>query len=251
MNKSTMILALSAVVASSAPAQEAPLYDDRPKIIANGEAVVQVRPDKIIVSLGIETWDKDIMVAKQKNNDIISKARAAIKDCGVAAKDIQTDYLSIEPRYKEDYEKRDFLGHFVRNTLVITLTDAANLEELVTRSLEAGVNYIHGIEFQTTEFKKYREEAREMALKAAKEKADKMAAVLGQTVGAAIQITEGYGGSWWYRSSWRGWNYGRYEGMSQNARQNVPAGSVDDSETIALGKISIQANVSVTFELNR
>jgi hypothetical protein len=39
--------------------------------------------------------------------------------------------------------------------------------------------------------------------------------------------------------------------MTQNARQNVPAGSSDDSESVALGKISIQANASVTFEWNR
>jgi hypothetical protein len=39
--------------------------------------------------------------------------------------------------------------------------------------------------------------------------------------------------------------------MVQNAIQNVQGGSGEISETIALGKISIQANVSVTFELKK
>lgn len=241
---------LMVMAATSVLAQQPQMYDDRPKITVNGEAVVSVKPDKIVVTFGIETWDADVMVAKQKNNDILKKAIAAIKETGVAEKEIQTDHLSIEPRYKNDYRKEDFIGYFVRNTFVVTLAETEKVEELVTKVLQAGVNYIHGIDFQTTEFKKYREQARELALKAAKEKAEKMAAVLNQTVGTPIQINENYSGSpWWYYSSWSGWEYGRSQGMSQNVIQNVQGGSGEISDTIALGKISIRANVAVTFEL--
>jgi uncharacterized protein YggE len=135
----------------------------------------------------------------------------------------------------------------------VTLAETAKVEELVTKVLQSGVNYIHGIDFQTTEFKKYREQARELALKAAKEKADRMAAVLGQSIGAPLQINENYGGSPWgyYYSSWSGWGYGRAQGMTQNVVQNVAGGSGEISDTIALGKISIRANVAVTFELKK
>jgi hypothetical protein len=79
-----------------------------------------------------------------------------------------------------------------------------------------------------------------------------MAAVLGQSVGAPIQISENYSGSpWGYWSSWSGWGYGRNQGMSQNVVQNVQGGSGEIGETIALGKISIRANVGVTFELKK
>lgn len=233
-------------------AQQTQMYDDRPKITVNGEAVVNVKPDKIVVTLGIETWDAEIMTAKQKNNDILKKAVAAIKGSGIPEKEIQTDHLSIEPRYKDDYRKDNFIGYFVRNAFVVTLAETDKVEELVTKVLQAGVNYIHGIDFQTTEFKKYREQARDLALKAAKEKAEKMAGVLGQSVGAPIQINENYSGSpWSYYSSWSGWGSSRSQGMSQNAIQNVQGGSGEVSDTIALGKISIRANVSVTFELKK
>jgi uncharacterized protein YggE len=233
-------------------AQQTQMYDARPKITVNGEAVVNVKPDKIVVTFGIETWEPEIMTAKQKNNDILKKAIAAIKESGIPEKEIQTDHLSIAPRYKDDYRKEDFLGYFVRNAFVVTLAETDKVEELVTKVLQAGVNYIHGIDFQTTEFKKYREQARDLALKAAREKAEKMAAVLGQSVGVPIQISESYSGSpWWYYSSWGGWGSNRSQGMTQNAIQNVQGGSGEISETIALGKISIQANVSVTFELKK
>ncbi len=52
-------------------AQQIQSFDDRPKITVNGEAVVRVQPDQIIITFGIETWDNNIMIAKQENNDIM------------------------------------------------------------------------------------------------------------------------------------------------------------------------------------
>ena len=251
--KTTVITIFLIVMAMcSIKAQQNQLFDDRPKITVNGEAVVKVQPDQIIITFGIETWDKNIMAAKQENNDILKKAVVVIKESGIPDKDIQTDYLSIEPRYGDNYEKRNFIGYFVRNTFVVTLAEPDKVENLVTGVLQSGVNYIHSINFQTTEFKKYREQARELALNAAKEKAEKMAGTLGQLIGNPIQISEGYGGANWYYSSWNGWGYGsRSNYMSQNVMQNIESGSGEISETIAIGKISIKANVNVVFELKK
>jgi hypothetical protein len=249
MKKIKLTTLLALIVICSIRAQQ---FDDRPKITVNGEAVVMVQPDQIVINFGIETWDKDIMVAKQKNNEIMKRVMTVIKESGIPDKDIQTDYLSVEPRYNDNYEKKDLIGYFIRNTFVVTMSDPEKVEDLVTAVLQSGVNYIHGINFQSTEFKKYREQARELALNAAKEKAEKMAGALGQLIGDPVQINEGYGGfDWWYYNSWSGWGYGRSNVMSQNVVQNIPSSSDQISETIALGKISIKANVSVTFELKK
>ncbi len=234
-----------------ARAQEGPLYDDRPKITVSGEAVVNVVPDKIAITFGIETSDGDILVSKQRNVNILQKAVEAMREAGIPDKNIQTDHLSIAPRYKDDYRRENFLGYFVRNSFVVTLSKPEQVETLVTKALQAGVNYIHGVDFQTTEYKKYREQAREMALLAAREKAVKMAAALGQSVGEPLQIQENpWGGYWRYNSSWSNWGWGRDSGMSQNVMQDIPGGASEISDTIALGKIAIRANVTVTFELD-
>jgi len=227
-------------------------FDDRPKIMVNGEAVVKVQPDQILITFGVETWDKDIIIAKQKNKEIMQKTMSVMKDFNISDKNIQTDYLSVEPRYEDNYIKKDLIGFFIRNTFVVTLSDPERVEDLVTEVLQSGVNFIHNINFQTSEFKKYREQARELALNAAKEKAENMAATLGQLIGDPIQINEGYAGSdWWYYGSWSGWGYGRSSSMNQNVMQNVSNNTESISESIALGKISIKANVSVTFELKK
>jgi uncharacterized protein len=238
-----------AIVTAIPLMSQSQMYDDRPKITVNGEAVVYVTPDRIIVSLGIETQDMEIIAAKLKNNEILAKTVDVIKELGIPGRDVQTDRLSIEPRYRSDYRKEEFIGYFVRNTLVVTLSEAEKVEVLITKVLQAGVNYIHGIDFQSSDFKKYREQARELALKAAKEKAEKMAGVLGQAVGAPIQINENMSGSnYSYYSGW-----GRSQTMIQNSNLILDSrsGSGEISDTIALGKISIKANVNVTFELRK
>jgi uncharacterized protein len=246
------ILVLATLAVGTRTLGQQPLNnDDRPKITVNGEAVVNVTPDKIVVTLGIETSDKDISLAKQKNTEIMKKTVAAIKECGVAEKNIETDRLSIEPRWSDEYQQKKFFGYYVRNSIVVTLNDVAKVEELVTRVLQAGVTQLHGIDFQTTEFKNYREQARELALKAAREKAEKMAAVLGESIGHPLQISEGYGGSSWGYGS--GWGGGRSHAMAQTNAYAEQPGTVPEeiTDTIALGKLSIRANVTITFELKQ
>jgi hypothetical protein len=245
------VVLVMTMICIAAQAQQPAAYDQRPKITVSGEAVVNVKPDIVIISLGIETSDADINVAKQKNNEIMKKAVAAMKEIGVPEKDIQTDYISVAPRWRNESLRDTFLGYFVRNSLVVTLEEAAKVEDLVTRVLQAGVNYINGVDFQAVQFKQYREQARELALKAAKEKAEKMAAVLGQTVGAPIQISENYVGS--PSSYWSGWyGWGRPSGANSQVNVLVDRGNTGDvTDTIALGKLAIRANVSVTFELKK
>ena len=251
MNRSWIMAVIAVCLLNSVAWGQQPYSaDDRPRITVKGESVVNVPPDKIVITLGIETWDADISIAKQKNNEILDRSMLVMKESGVSQREVQTDHLSIQPRWRNEYRNEGFIGYFVRNTLVVTLADVAKVEELVTGLLQAGVNYIHGIDYQTTEFRKYREQARDLALKAAKEKAAQMAAVLGNSIGAPIFINEDYSGSpsrYW--SHWAGWGYGGGQGMSQNVVQNVGEDSGEIGDTIALGKISIRAGVEVTFEL--
>ena len=123
------------------------------------------------------------------------------------------------------------------------------MESLTTKMFAAGVNHVNMVEFQTTEFKRLREQARELALKAAREKAQKMAAVLGCTIGKPLSVSESDAvSSYW--SSWIDWDGAATSlTMSQNKDRDSRAAGGGDTESMALGKISIRASVSVEFEL--
>ena len=219
-----------------------------PRVITvTGDAEVRVVPDEVVLTLGVETWDKDLHVAKSQNDTIVNKVLDVTADHDIDPQHVQTDYVDIEPRYRHGtYDERDFIGFFVRKTIVITLRDLSKFEDLLTGTLAVGVNYVHGIQFRTTQLRTHRDQARALAIKAAREKAIALAKELGQEVGEPRTIREDQSG-WWC-------GYGAYWGsrwggnMAQNVIQEV-GGTSSLAGTLAPGQISVQARVTVSFEL--
>jgi len=218
---------------------------DKPRLVTvNGNAEIKVVPDEVVITLGVETNNENLTIAKDENNRIVAALLDVAKKQGIDEKHVQTDHMSIEPRYRDQWEHRTFVGYFVRKTVVVTLSDVDKFETLLSSFLDAGANYVHGIQFRTTELRKYRDEARSLAIKAAKEKAEALAGELGQSVGLPYSINEGYS-NWGY---WSGWG-SRYGGaMIQNVMQESGGGGGAEN-SIAPGQISVTASVNVSFEL--
>jgi uncharacterized protein YggE len=217
-------------------------------ISVSGNAQVMIAPDEVVLVLGMETHDMDLAVAKQQNDEIIKKVLELTTQYKIDPKYVQTDYINIEPRYNSTSLQNDtFLGYFVRKTVEVRLQDISMFEDFYSDVLGAGVTNVHGIEFRTTELRKYRDQARELALKAAREKAEAMAAVYGQSVGQVKNVVEN-SNNWW--GSYNSW-WGSYSGaMYQNVIQNAgPGSNFSEEETLAPGQIAVSASVNVEFEL--
>ncbi|MBN1137352.1 MAG: SIMPL domain-containing protein [Anaerolineae bacterium] len=242
--------ALLAILLLSAWTDNQPSPQEPRRITVTGEAEVRVVPDEVILALGVETWDKNLNVAKSRNDEIVKRVIALAGQYGIEPEHVQTDYLGVEPRYRDGYyEERDFVGYFVHKTIVITLRDLSRFEDLLTASLQAGVNYVHGINFRTTELRQHRDQARALAIKAAKEKAVALAGELGQQVGDPLTIQEEQGG-WW--SSYGAWWGSRWGGaMTQNVIQEVGGASTLADSSVAPGQIEVTARVTVSFELTK
>lgn len=240
----TGVLALLGTPSLRAESHAAPAQAARP-ITTTGDAEIKVAPDEVILILGVETWDKNIQNAKKQNDDRVKKITALTKDFGIDPKHVQTDQINVEPRYRNGlYTDADFIGYFVRKTMVITLKDVSKFEDVFTGALSAGATHVQGVQFRTTELRKYRDQARALAIQAAREKARALAGELGRKIGEPQSIQENQS-SWWssYSARWGGT-------MSQNVVQNVGGGSAFSEEgTFAPGQISISARVTVTFDL--
>jgi hypothetical protein len=210
---------------------------------------VNVVPDEVVLTLGVESSDKQLRRAKSLNDERVKQVLAAAEKFGIPAKDIQTDHISIEPRYRDGYEQRDFVGYFVRQTIVVNLKDVGQFESLLTDVLDAGANYVHGIQFRTTELRKHKDEARALAINAAREKAVALAQELGQKVGKPYSIREdqeGWGSGY---NSW--WGSAGGLGMTQNVVQNAGNADAVMEGALAPGQISVTARVTVSFELEQ
>jgi uncharacterized protein YggE len=202
-------------------------------ITVTGEAEVQVAPNQAILTLGVETWDKDVSIAKKQNDESVEKIFALAKKHNVASGHIRIDHISIEPRYKDQHVREDFIGYCVRKTLVLTVRDVSKFDDLLNSALDTGANYVYGVQFRTTKLREYRDQARALALRAAKEKAKNMAKELGQKVGRPYTIVEE-----------------QYErGMAPNVIQGSGGSPGEADKSIAPGQISVNARVRVSFEL--
>jgi uncharacterized protein len=217
-------------------------------ISVSGNAEVRVVPDEVILILGVETSDMDLLKAKSQNDERVKRLLALAAQFEIKPEHLQTDYISIEPRYQDSYTQANFLGYWVRKTVIITLKDTSKFEDLLTQALQSGANYVHGIEFRTTELRKYRDQARALAIAAAREKAVALSKELGHEVGQPLSIREDSFGWWSSYGSWWGSRYGG--GQAQNVVQNSGSGAApSDDSTIALGQITVSASVSVSFAL--
>lgn len=242
--KIVLVLVVAFSLSACVSSQEA---NPSPRTITvSGDAEVRVVPDEVILTVGVETWDEDLDTAKEENDDIVQKLLNLVDGYDIDPKLVQTDYVNIEPRY-DDYGRDDFIGYFVRKTIVVTLRDITQFEDVLSSALEAGANYVHGVDFRTTALRKNRDEARALAIHAAEEKATDLAGELDQKVGEPIMIREDR--NWWWSgySSWWGSRWGG--GMAQNVIQNVGEGAFDSEGVTAPGQISVNASVTVEFEL--
>jgi len=224
---------------SQAPAQP-------PMISVSGSAEVKVAPDEIYLRVGVETRHDNLEEAKKQNDERVSNALAFLKASDVKGKDVQTDFISIEPTYDSNISRTKPVTYIVRKSIEVKLPKIGSFEGLLTGLLTNGVNNVHGIEFRTSQLRKHRDAARAMAIRAAKEKADTLASELGVKRGKVYSINANDWGGWWISSGgyWGGRSGG---GMFQNAVQNTGGASEVVEDTLSIGQISVSSSVNVSF----
>jgi uncharacterized protein YggE len=219
-------------------------YPNQGNVVSvTGDAEIKVIPNQVLLSLGVETRDRNLAPAKAKNDIAVRSVLDAIRKFQIDPSDIQTDVIRVDIRYHGSVET--VVDHYVvEKSIAITLKDVSKFEPLLSAVLEAGANHIYDIEFMTTELRKYRDQARALAAKAAIEKANDLADAAGlKVVGKPTSLsTYSYGGGAWYgRRNSGGFN------MAQNSYQGNERGAAEG--TIALGKISVTASVSMNFRM--
>ena len=215
-------------------------------VSVRGQAEIRLVPDMVIITLGVETFDMDLEVAKRDNDDRVTALNEVAVSMGVARADFMTDFLSIEPQYQSRYDRGNFLRYVIRRSVVITLRDVSKFETLLTSLLESGANYVHGISFRTSELKRYLDEARDLALQEAGDKAAAIARKVNQKVGAPHAIHEQHSG---WESSYVHWGQRRDRRIPSNVVQQVESTLTPLDGPTQPGQIAVTAHVSVSFLL--
>jgi uncharacterized protein YggE len=253
MKRILFLLILSLCFGSFAFAQD---IDKMPAITVTGTAEVQVAPDEVVFTLDVAKTDKDLQIAKRLNDESVSKILELARRFSVLPQNIQTDSISVEMKYQivrdpkvrvfdedgDETGKRIFLGYEVSKAITVKLTDLSRFEDFFSEVLKTGITEVRNVSFETSKYRENRVQAREMAMRVAREKAVSMAAAINQTIGKAILIQEGIPTG-----------TGGFASANRARSNNFSAGSESlqsISTTFAPGAIKVEASVTVSFLLN-
>lgn len=200
----------------------------------SGTAEVKVVPDRAVIELGVERQNASASLAKQAEDAAARKILDSLHANGIEEKDIQTAFLSLRPQY--NYRKGLRISNFIaQQTLTVTVRDLTKVDRLLQELISAGGNRIDSIQYETSDPRKYRDQARELAVKAALEKAQALAHALGQEIGKAQSIEE---------TPESGYSVGGLPNSSVEYYSNSRS-----APATSAGQNRISASVTVSFEL--
>ena len=229
MKKTVLILAF--IFSFLAQAQE---IKQLPLISVNGEGKIKVVPDEVAISVSVESKGTKAVDVKKENDIKIDAILKFIKKMSLDKKDYQTERVSLNDQF--DYMKKKH-NYVATQTISINLKDLLKYDELMEGLMDAGINNINNVRFSSSKLEFYKSEARKLAIKEARLKAEDYVSVLGQKVGKAFTITD------------NSQNY--YPVNNRHVMEmSKDAGSESQSqETLAVGEIDIIVNVQVSFLL--
>ena len=179
---------------------------DRRTLSVSGQGRIGAAPDVADINVGVVAEASTARDALSANNTAMAGLTEQLKARGVAARDIQTTNISLNPKYSQPPQPRQgqiqpqdvsytpqIVGYSVTNSVRVTVRDLQKLGNLLDAVVTAGANQMNGISFRVEESEKLLDEARKRAVADAKRKAEQLCGELGMVLGAPIQVSESGG----------------------------------------------------------
>lgn len=203
------------------------------EIIVQGRGVVEKAPDMAVLSLGARF---QAFTAREAMSEVNRRTDAAIRimeKLGVEPRDMQTGNLYLNPVWERGDNRIDVArikGYEAGNQLTVRVRDLSVLGEALDEMVRDGVNAFNGLSFALQDPTDATNEARRKAVQDAMAKAQLYADAAGVELGAIKSISEG--------------------GASVPRPYMARVESVMmDAVPIEAGALSMQATVSVVFEI--
>jgi uncharacterized protein len=154
-----------------------------------GTVTTMVKPDKVTVSLGLETTNKTANAALTANSKTMNKVIDTLKAAGVKDNETSTSSFSIFPNYNYSQSSSSgttgrIIGFTVSNSIQIQSTDTTNISKWIDTALAAGANTVNRIDFTLSD--KKLEETKNNLIKQAIESARAKADIVASAVGLKV-----------------------------------------------------------------
>ena len=184
--------AVAGVVALAIPANGAGTADYR-YITVTGVGTVSVVPDAVRFNATVSTLASTNAAALSSASKSAAAVRTALKDKGIAVKDIRSANISVYPEYNWTQEAgTKITGYRASQSFDVLVRKAADAGTIIEAVVTAGGDNIQlgGVIPVTLNPATASEEARAAAVTNAKSKASSYAKLLGTSVGKVLSLEE-------------------------------------------------------------
>jgi len=182
----------AAVSAQSAPVAGEP--GQTITVVGDGEATGT--PDVAMVTLSVQNEGRTAREAIDANSTAMQQVIDALKRIGIPEARLRTSGISLNPVRAQprpgDTQPPPITGYQAVNTLTVTVEPAIKVGEAIDVAVGAGANAAGGVRFAVSDDADLQKRALEMAVKAARVKAEAMAAAGGlRILGVRTMVEEG------------------------------------------------------------
>ena len=209
-----------------------------------GNAETMVKPDKVSLTLSVETTNKTANAALIANSATMDNVLDALESSGIKENETSTSFFNISPNYNitqeenfQPLQNRDIISYTVTNSITVDSTNLLNVSQWIDTAVQAGANDVSSVSFLLSDKKSglVKNELMKQAIMDAKNKSDIAASALGlEVVGVRSLVIEGIDGLPVSQQS--------FFASEASPRVNLPP--------IIAGEQKVISSVNITFLIN-
>jgi len=162
-------------------------------VTVQATGTVKAVPDGVSFNFAVSVLAQSSETAMSEASAPAELVRVTLDAAGVAKDDIATQNVSVYPEYASSTTGTQTLsGYRAQQVFTVTLRDTAKAGEVVDAVIAAGGNslQVYGVTPTLIDTDAAVAQAREAAMKSAKEKASDYAGLVGTDLGSVVYVTE-------------------------------------------------------------
>ena len=153
-----------------------------------GSAVLRVEPDIASLNFTVSRLEQHPKDAFAATRQAVAEVSQYLADSGI--EEVGASRINLSQTFRYVGGENKFIGYQAEVSYHLLLTDLDQVEAILAGVVDAGVNKINSVDFQTKRLKELRAEARRRAVAAAREKAEIYCEAAGVSLGKVIHIED-------------------------------------------------------------
>ena len=155
-----------------------------------GSHVLRVDPDYAVATVTVNRTAAQPAEAFAKTREATDAVRAALRNAGLADKNVQSSLVTLQTVFKHVAGDSQFVGHRASVQFQVVIEQLDELQPLLSGMVEGGADTVHSVTFQTRKLRELRSQARHAATEAARRKAETYCAAASVQLGKPIHIED-------------------------------------------------------------